>query len=64
MPFAIERGVTVRSSPAKRWVVDALDLGQRDEFDTPDRVKGWRAFHRGMIAELRDRGAAAPRDHG
>jgi galactokinase len=52
MPFAIGRGVTVKSSPAKRWVVDALDLGQRDEFDTPDRVKGWRAFHRGMIAEL------------
>jgi len=52
MPFAIERGVTVKSSPARRWVVDALDLGQRDEFDTPDRVKGWRAFHRGMIAEL------------
>ena len=52
MPFAIERGVTVKSAPSQRWIVDALDLGQRDEFDTPDRVKGWRAFHRGMIAEL------------
>jgi galactokinase len=52
MPFAIERGVTVKATPAKRWTVDALDLGQRDEFDAPDRVKGWRAFHRGMIAEL------------
>ena len=43
--------------------VDALDLGQRDEFTTPERVKGWRAFHRGMIAELRHRAPAAPRDH-
>jgi galactokinase len=52
MPFAIERGVTVKATPAKRWTVDALDLGERDAFDTPERVKGWRAFHRGMIAEL------------
>ena len=43
MPFAIERGVTVTATPAKRWSVDALDLGERDEFKTPDR-KGWRAF--------------------
>jgi galactokinase len=52
MPFAIDRGVTVKATPARRWTVDALDLGQRDEFDTPEKVKGWRAFHRGMIAEL------------
>jgi galactokinase len=52
MPFAIERGVTVTATPAKSWTVDALDLSQRDRFDTPERAKGWRAFHRGMIAEL------------
>jgi galactokinase len=52
MPFAIERGVTVTATAAKTWTVDALDLNQRDRFDTPERAKGWKAFHRGMIAEL------------
>ena len=33
MPFAIERGVTVTAEPARRFTVDALDLGERDEFD-------------------------------
>ena len=58
MPFAIERGVTVTATPAKRWTVDALDFGERDEFDAPERVNGWRAFHRGMVAELRHRAPA------
>jgi galactokinase len=52
MPFAIERGVTVTATAAKTWTVDALDFNQRDRFDTPERAKGWKAFHRGMIAEL------------
>ena len=56
MPFAIERGVTVTATPAKRFVVDALDLGERDEFDEPERARGWRAFARGMVAELRAAG--------
>ncbi len=56
MPFAIERGVTVTATPAERWVVDALDLGERDEFDTPRRTHGWKAFHRGMVAELQAAG--------
>ena len=56
MPFAIERGVTVTAEPARRFSVDALDLGERDEFDAPERADGWRAFPRGMVAELRAAG--------
>jgi galactokinase len=52
MPFAIERGVTVTATAADSWTVDALDLNQRDRFETPEPAKGWKAFHRGMIAEL------------
>ena len=39
MPFAIERGVTVTAEPARRFTVDALDLGERDEFDAPERAR-------------------------
>jgi galactokinase len=61
MPFAIERGVTVTAEPANRFTVDALDLGERDEFETPERADGWKAFPRGMVAELRAAGfAVAP----
>ncbi|MDA0172365.1 galactokinase [Solirubrobacter taibaiensis] len=56
MPFAIERGVTVTAEPARRFTVDALDLGEQDEFDAPKRADGWRAFPRGMVAELRAAG--------
>ena len=56
MPFAIERGVTVTATPAERFVVDARDFGERDEFDEPERADGWRAFARGMVAELRAAG--------
>ena len=56
MPFAIERGVTVTAEPARRFTIDALDLGERDEFDDPERADGWRAFPRGMVAELRAAG--------
>ena len=56
MPFAIERGVTVTATPAKRFVVDALDLDERDEFKKPEKAPGWRAFARGMVAELRAAG--------
>src|SRR3954466_9891299 len=61
MPFAIERGVTVTATPADRFTVDALDLNESAEFDTPERTTGWRAFARGMVGELRDAGfAVAP----
>jgi galactokinase len=56
MPFAIERGVTVTATPAERWVVDALDFHEHDEFTRPKRVRGWKNFHRGMIAELQAAG--------
>lgn len=56
MPFAIERGVTVTAEPARRFTVDALDLGERDEFDELERADGWKAFPRGMVAELRAAG--------
>src|SRR6478609_283149 len=56
MPFAIERGATVTAEPAARFTVDALDLGERDQFDEPERATGWRAFPRGMVAELRAAG--------
>jgi galactokinase len=56
MPFAIDRGVTVTATPAKRFIVDALDLGARDEFKKPERAEGWQAFARGMVAELRAAG--------
>jgi galactokinase len=56
MPFAIERGVTVTAEPARTFTVDALDLGERDTFDAPERADSWRAFARGMVAELRAAG--------
>jgi galactokinase len=60
MPFAIERGVTVTAKPAPRFTVEALDLEERDEFDTPEPATGWRAFARGMVAELREAGFDVP----
>jgi galactokinase len=56
MPFAIDLGVTVTATPAERFEVRALDLRQSDEFDEPTPNKGWRAFARGMVAELRAAG--------
>ena len=57
LPFAIERGVTVTAEAATgdSIEVDALDLRESDEFPyaAPEPVSGWRAFARGMAAELR-----------
>jgi len=52
LPFAIELGVTVTATPADHFIVDALDLGERDEFERPEPAQGWRAFARGLVAEL------------
>ena len=61
LPFAIDRGVTVRAEAAAGEEVhaEALDLGERDSFplDHPGEASGWRAFVRGMVAELRTAGA-------
>ena len=61
LPFAIAEGVTVRaeacaprSSGAGRIEAYARDLGERDEFmlADPPHAEGWRAFVRGIVAEL------------
>ncbi|HWK26729.1 MAG TPA: galactokinase family protein [Solirubrobacter sp.] len=52
LPFAIDRGVTVTATPAPRFEVHARDLDEHDAFDTPTPATGWRAFVRGMAAEL------------
>ena len=59
LPFAIDRGVTVRADPlvGGRIEAHALDLAERDGFDldtdlAPKRGAGWRAFVRGAAAEL------------
>src|SRR5437763_11927822 len=57
LPFAIERGVTVsaQAMEGECVVVDAVDLGESDEFGyaDPPPVRGWRAVARGMVADLR-----------
>ncbi|MGO9321575.1 MAG: galactokinase [Solirubrobacteraceae bacterium] len=61
LPFAIAEGVTVtavaspRGSPqASRVRAYAHDLGEHDEFALadPEPASGWRAFVRGIVAEL------------
>jgi galactokinase len=57
LPFAVERGVTVTAELSREpGVVEALarDLGEEDRFDAgdPQPARGWRAFVRGVVAEL------------
>ena len=56
LPFAIERGITVRAEPRSdpQVVVYARDLDEHDEFDAriPQHTSGWRAYVRGVVAEL------------
>ena len=56
LPFAIDRGVTVTAEPlgGERFHARAEDLGEEDEFDlgAVGRSEGWRAFVRGVVAEL------------
>jgi len=68
LPFAIAEGVTVRaeatdpaSTAGGRMYVHANDLGEWDDFTLakPPRAEGWRAFVRGMVAEL-DRAGFPP----
>jgi galactokinase len=72
LPFAIAQGVTVeaRTEPSDlRIWADALDLGEHDEFALADpRARtasaapptGWRAFVRGIAAELGALGVGLP----
>jgi galactokinase len=60
LPFAIDRGVTVTAEPAGEFEAYAKDLGEHDAFPLSNRdpSTGWRAFVRGMVAELQDAGYA------
>jgi galactokinase len=65
LPFAIGAGVrvTARLSPqAGTCVAHALDVGETDQFPLigPERATGWRAFVRGVVAELAGAGIALP----
>src|SRR5215210_2577925 len=56
LPFAIAAGVTVQIGAADGDVIEAraLDLGEEDAFPVadPEPADGWRAFVRGVVAEL------------
>jgi galactokinase len=61
LPFAIAEGVTVHATAARpdaraagRIVAHARDLDEHDEFPLvqPSPASGWRAFVRGIVAEL------------
>ena len=57
LPFAIAEGVTVRATATggSRIEARALDLGEDDSFELaspPRDASGWRAFVRGVAAEL------------
>lgn len=60
LPFAIAEGVTVcaQRSEDGRIHAHALDLGEEDTFALANRsrVEGWRAFVRGIVAELQRAG--------
>jgi galactokinase len=62
LPFAIAAGITVhaRASDSPRVRARALDLGESDEFDlaSPESAHGWRAYVRGVVAELAAAGLA------
>ena len=60
LPFATEAGVTVRgvAGDERRLVAVADDLSEQDEIDLSaiEPTRGWRAFVRGVAAELRAAG--------
>jgi len=63
LPFAISDGVTVKAEAvrARRIEAVALDMGETDAFDLDDPPRGaggWRAFVRGVVAELAGAGVS------
>jgi galactokinase len=64
LPFAIEAGVTASAEALDGRVIEAvaLDLDAFDSFPVarPQRVRGWRAFVRGTVAELTRAGVPVP----
>jgi galactokinase len=67
LPFAISAGVRVRARASRQpgeHVVHAIDIAESDRFPVappaPAPAGGWRAFTRGMVAELTAAGVALP----
>src|SRR4051794_18023673 len=64
LPFAVAQGVRVIAEriPGAEMEAQARDLGETDRFpvDAPERAEGWRAFVRGVVAELRAAGHDVP----
>src|SRR3954449_6494041 len=67
LPFAIARGVTVRATtlPGPLLMAHAADLRENDVFNAhepgrPEHAHGWRAFVRGVAAELAAAGQRVP----
>ncbi len=62
LPFSLARGVTVQATPSDGpdTTVHTRTFDERDHFDAehPEWADGWRAFARGVAAELRDAGHA------
>jgi galactokinase len=62
LPFSISQGITVRARRSAKPVIQARaqDLGEEDHFALEDRAppQGWRAFVRGVVAELAAAGVA------
>ncbi|HEX2234282.1 MAG TPA: galactokinase family protein, partial [Thermoleophilaceae bacterium] len=61
LPFAIGRGVTVTGEPLFGWRIEAVaaDIGEEDSFEPRGIMPkpGWRAFVRGVAAELQAAGS-------
>jgi galactokinase len=64
LPFAISQGIVVdaHANADSRVSAHAVDLDEKDAFALSDRarVEGWRAFVRGIVAELSDTGIVLP----
>jgi galactokinase len=64
LPFAIERGLTVRAKAidGDRIEAHARDLGEQDRFlpRAAEPASGWRAYVRGAAAELAEAGVRLP----
>src|SRR6185503_21295531 len=64
LPFAIERGLTVRAKAIDGdWIeTHARDLGEQDRFlpRAAEPASGWRAYVRGAAAELAEAGVRLP----
>ena len=62
LPFSLARGVTVQATPTDGpdTTVHTRTFDEHDHFDAehPEWADGWRAFARGVAAELRDAGHA------